>query len=144
MQAAVEVLIKHPDVDPQRLIYYGRSLGGGAVGTLLEEHPPAALILQSTFTSVVDMALETFHVPSFMVRDPYRTLDALTHYEGPTLIIHGDRDTLVPYSHGEALYAAAQRGEMITYDCGHNDCPPSWPLFWEDIGSFLARAGVLD
>jgi len=143
MRAAIEALSARPDVDPGRIVLYGRSLGGGAVSTLLDHHPPAALILQSTFTSVVDMAWQTFKMPSFLVRDPYRSLDALERYDGPVLVIHGDRDTLIPPSHGAALAAASRRAELITYECGHNDCPPNWPRFFRDIESFLLRAGVL-
>ena len=38
------------------------------------------------------------------------------------------------------MAGAAQNGRLITYDCAHNDCPPSWPIFWRDVEFFLDEA----
>jgi hypothetical protein len=143
MRAAYDAVVARPDVDPERVVLYGRSLGGGAVATLLGERPVAALILQSTFTSAADMAWDLFKVPGFIVRDTYPTRDALERYAGPTLVIHGRHDEIIPYAHGEALQRAAREAELVTYACGHNDCPPSWAEFWHDVERFLREQGVL-
>jgi len=143
MRAAYDAVVARPDVDPDRVVLYGRSLGGGAVATLLGERPIAALILQSTFTSVADMAWDLFKVPGFIVRDTFPTRQALEHYAGPTLVIHGRHDEIIPYAHGEALQRTARDAELVTYACGHNDCPPSWPAFWRDVEHFLRAHGLL-
>ena len=57
------------------------------------------------------------------------------------LVQHGTRDRTVPFAHGEQLAAAARRGEMMRYACGHNDCP--WERMMEDLLGFLDRQGVV-
>jgi hypothetical protein len=143
MRSAYDAAVARPDVDPNAVVLYGRSLGGGAVATLLGQREVAGLILQSTFTSAADMAWDLFKVPGWLVRDPYPTREALERYDGPTLVIHGEADDLIPYAHGQALQRAARDAELITYACGHNDCPPSWPAFWRDIERFLREHEIL-
>ncbi|MBW2274220.1 MAG: alpha/beta hydrolase [Deltaproteobacteria bacterium] len=141
--AGYDLLASRPDVDSARIAAYGRSLGGGAVSALLAQRPVAALILQSTFTSVADMAKHIFAVPAFLIRDPFRNLEAVKDYDGPVLVIHGRQDDMIPYEQGVALAKAAQRGTLVTYECRHNDCPPDWRRFWRDIADFLRAAGLL-
>jgi hypothetical protein len=140
--AAYDALVARKDVDPSRIVLFGRSLGGGAVCALAAKRPSAALILLSTFTSVQSLASH-FLVPGFLVLDPFDNLALVGSYSGPVLVVHGSNDNLIPYDHGTALYRAAQRGKMLTYDCRHNDCPPSWDAFWQDVESFLLGAGII-
>jgi pimeloyl-ACP methyl ester carboxylesterase len=141
--ASYDTLIARKDVDPSRIVLFGRSLGGGVVCALAAERPSAALILLSAFTSVRSCAAK-FFVPGFLVLDRFDNLAVVGSYPGPVLVVHGRHDSLIPYEHGVALHGAAQRGEMLTYDCGHNDCPPSWDTFWRDLELFLLDAGIID
>jgi hypothetical protein len=140
--AAYDALLSRKDVDPSRIVLFGRSLGGGAVCALTLERPSAALILMSAFTSVESMAAK-FGVPNFLVRDPFNNLEAVKRYAGPVLVIHGLHDSIIPYSHGTALHQAAQNSTLITYKAGHNDCPPDWNQFWKDIMLFLNNTGII-
>lgn len=140
--AAYDALLSRKDVDPSRIILFGRSLGGGAVCALTLERPSAALILMSTFTSVQSMAAK-FGIPKFLVRDPFNNLEAVKRYKGPILVIHGLHDNIIPFSHGTALHQAAQNSTLITYKAGHNDCPPDWNQFWKDITIFLNNNGII-
>jgi len=140
---AYDTLVGRKDVDPSRIVLLGRSLGGGAVCALAARRPSAALILMSAFTSVRAFASK-FLAPGFLIKDPFDNLASVKSYPGPVLVMHGRHDTLVPYKHGVSLYRAAQRGEMITYDCAHNDFPPSWQIFWQDVESFLRNTGILE
>lgn len=140
--AAYDWLTSRHDVDSSRIVFVGRSLGGGAVCALARHRPSAALILMSTFTSARSFARK-FLVPSFLVRDPFDNLSVVKNYPGPVLIIHGNHDTLIPYSHGKALHAAARRAEMITYNAGHNDCPQDWDIFWKDMEGFLLENNII-
>jgi len=137
-----DLLIKRPDVDRQRIIYHGRSLGGGAVCALAEKHPPAALILMSTFTSIVDMS-RGYLVPGFLIKDPFKNIEAVKTLDIPILIIHGRHDDIIPYQHAEKLHAAARTSKLITYEADHNSCPPDWAVFWKDVESFLKSAKIL-
>jgi pimeloyl-ACP methyl ester carboxylesterase len=140
---AYNVLIEREDVDPAKIILFGRSLGGGAVCLLAAERSSAALILMSTFTGTRSFA-KKYLVPSFLVRDPFDNLAVVRHYSGPVLVVHGRFDEVIPYSHGIALHKAAPRAAMITYACDHNDCPPDWEIFWRDIEAFLSTSGIIE
>ena len=139
---AYDILIERKDVDPAKIILFGRSLGGGAVCTLAAERPSAALILMSTFTSARSFAKKYF-APGFLVRDPFNNLAVVRNYPEPVIIFHGKFDEVIPYSHGLALYKSAPRATMITYESGHNDCPPNWEMFWRDIETFLHDSGII-
>lgn len=138
-------LAARPEIDATRLVYHGRSLGGGVAGALAAARPPAALILMSTFTSLDDMA-KRYLVPAPLARvlmgDHYRTVDVLRERRFPVLVIHGDRDGVVPYAHGRAL-AEAAGARLVTYRAGHNDCPPSWDALYREIGAFLRDADLI-
>ena len=139
---AYDRLAARKDVDPSRIVLFGRSLGGGAVCDLALKRPSAALILMSAFKSVSAFAVR-YLAPAFMIRDPFDNLAAVRQYPGPVLVIHGAFDEVVPFSHGRELHAAARNGKMIAYEAGHNDCPPDWPAFWRDVEEFLRGAGVI-
>jgi uncharacterized protein len=140
LRAALERLAADPRIDAERIVYHGRSLGGGALGTLLPTHPPRALVLESTFTSVPDVAR---WAPRFLVPDHFDTLRSLKHYEGPVLVIHGTRDEVVPVEHARRLAAARPNAELVLYEAGHNDMPPPGSDYWARIEAFVVEAGVL-
>jgi fermentation-respiration switch protein FrsA (DUF1100 family) len=108
-------------MDGTRIVGYGRSLGGGAVAQLAARRPVAALILESSFTSVRAFARQ-FFAPGFLVRDPFDTMAVLVSYRGPLLVLHGSRDTIAPPAHGRALAAAVPGATFVELPCGHNDC----------------------
>jgi pimeloyl-ACP methyl ester carboxylesterase len=133
---AYDRLVERDGVDPGRIVLFGRSLGGGAVCLLAAQRPSAGLILMSTFTSARSFA-GRYLAPEFLVRDPLDNLLVVRSYSGPVLVMHGIRDEVIPYRHGVSLYRAAKQGKMITYNSGHNDCPPNWNIFWKDIETYL-------
>jgi pimeloyl-ACP methyl ester carboxylesterase len=137
MADAYDYLVSRPDVDPGRIVAYGRSVGGGAACALIRDRPVAALILESSFSSVRRMA-RRHGLFGPLVRDPFDNLSAVSEFEGPVLVIHGRSDRLIPPEHGEALAERAPSGELVLFDCGHNDCPRPWP----EVRSFLVRNGI--
>ena len=140
--AAYDMLAARHDVDPSKIVFYGRSLGGGAVCALAAQRAAAALILASTFTGIRAMA-SRYLVPGFMVRDPFDNLTVVRDFSGPVLIVHGRYDDIIPFHHGTTLQMAAHRATLLAYDCGHNDCPPDAERFWRDIATFLRKAGII-
>ncbi len=140
--AAYDILTVREDVDASRIVLFGRSLGGGAVCALAVQRPSAALILMSTFISARSFAVK-YLAPGFLVRDPFENIKAVKNYPGPLLVMHGKFDEVIPYRHGLTLYRAAQKGKMVTYESGHNDCPPNWKVFWQDMESFLRKTGII-
>lgn len=126
-------LIDRPEVDPDRLIYHGRSLGGGAVCALADRHEPAALILQSTFTSLSDLAWHHYMAPSFLLRDEFDNEAYLAEADIPVFLSHGIHDEIIPVGQARQLHRAAPDSELLELECGHNDCP----MRWDRIAGFL-------
>jgi fermentation-respiration switch protein FrsA (DUF1100 family) len=139
---AYDVLVTREDVDSSRIVLLGRSVGGGAVCRLAANRPSAALILMSSFISIRSMASK-YLVPYFLVRDPFDNLAIVRTYQGPVLVVHGRYDEIIPFSHGKTLFQAAKQGKIITYESGHNDCPPSWDTFWREIETFLKDSDLI-
>lgn len=142
MAAAYDWLVEQPHVDRARMVAYGRSLGGGAACALARKRPLSALILQSTFTDLRPFA-NGMGLPSALLRDPFDNRSVVAGFDGPVLIMHGDHDDIIPYSHGKALADAARRGRLITYRCRHNDCPPDLAGWVRDQRAFLEEHGLL-
>lgn len=140
----VDRLLSRPDVDRERVIYHGRSVGGGVAADLASVRPPRVLILESTFRSVEAMA-GRFWAPPFLIKNPYRTQEVLRQAEFPTLIFHGSEDRIIPVEHGRALRDAARRGEYHEFPCDHNDLlgSPYEAQYWQRIHDFLIERGVL-
>jgi fermentation-respiration switch protein FrsA (DUF1100 family) len=138
MLAAFEWVRGRRDLDPERIVAHGRSLGGGAACLLAASRPVRALILESTFTSVRSFAGK-FGAPSFLVRDPFDNLDVVRRFAGPLLVLHGERDEVIPAEHGRLLAAAGRNAELAFLPCGHNDCD----MDWSRVHSFLAKARIL-
>ncbi|HEY7637010.1 MAG TPA: alpha/beta hydrolase [Gemmatimonadales bacterium] len=136
--AAFDWARRQPSVDSTRIIAYGRSVGGGAAAALAEERAVAAMILESTFTSVRAFALR-YGAPGLLVRDRFDNLTAVRRFERPLLILHGEYDQTIPVVHGRALHAAQPASELHLMPCGHNDCRRPWPV----IERFLVSHGVL-
>ncbi|KAM7513019.1 hypothetical protein LguiB_011894 [Lonicera macranthoides] len=123
-QAALDHLAQRTDIDTSRIVVFGRSLGG-AVGAVVTKNNPdkvAALILENTFTSILDMAgvllpfLKWFiggagskgpKVLNCLVRSPWSTIDVIGQVKQPILFLSGLQDEMVPPFHMEMLYAKA-------------------------------------
>lgn len=142
-EAAWDTLVARPDVDAQRIVVMGRSLGGGPAAEMARSRGAAALILQSTFTDVGTMAARHSGIPPFLIRDRWQPLEAVRAYDGPVLVIHGRKDRIVSPRHGEALAAARPGIRFLPLDCAHNDCPPPGENWWREVRGFLVEAGVL-
>jgi pimeloyl-ACP methyl ester carboxylesterase len=140
--AAYDELVRQPEVDPARVVAYGRSLGAGASAVLAQERPLAAMVLLSAFTTPRAFA-RRYLLPGFLVRDRFEVLQAVTAFRGPVLVVHGERDEVIPFAHGRALAAAGVDAILIAHDCAHNDCPPDWEQHVEQVLRFLAAKGVL-
>jgi pimeloyl-ACP methyl ester carboxylesterase len=138
---AYDTIIQHPQVDPQRIILFGHSVGGGAVSILAAERPSSGMILLSTFASVAALAHEHW-LPGFAVLDAFDNLPVVRSYPHPLLIIHGKHDQTIPYRHSAALHTAAQQSEFVSLECGHNDCIQDWERFWSELTPFFERTGV--
>jgi fermentation-respiration switch protein FrsA (DUF1100 family) len=132
-RAARASLLDRPGVDAGRVLYVGESLGGAVAVALAHEAPPAGVVLVSTFTSVRDIARRHYpFVPAAAVPDAYPSLRLVGELRAPLLVLHGDRDDLVPLMYGQELYDAAPEPKRmhVLAGVGHNDlvdgAGPEW------------------
>ena len=126
-RAARRALLEQAEVDGPRISYLGESLGGAVALRLASEEEPHRLILQSTFTSVRDLArLHYPFLPGALVPDAYPSIRRVRELSAPLLVLHGERDDIVPASHGRTLYEEAAGPKRIrTFPgLGHNDLVP--------------------
>ena len=124
-RAARAYLLGRTDVDASHLVYFGESLGAAVAIALAVEQSPAAMVLRSPFTSLVDVG--RVHYPflpvTLLLRDRFASLDAIRDVGCPVLIIAGDRDRVVPVGQSRRLYDAirAPKGLVIIAGADHND-----------------------
>jgi pimeloyl-ACP methyl ester carboxylesterase len=140
--AAYDWLTSQNEVDGERIVAYGRSLGGGAAADLTLDRPVGALALQSTFTSTPSLAREML-LPGFLVRDRFDNLGAVASFDGPVLLMHGVDDDVIAYDHAEGLASARPGLEVTELDCAHNDCASEWPVIRGSLLTFLGANGLL-
>jgi hypothetical protein len=95
--------------EANRLVLYGESLGSGVVVRLAADRPVGGVILDAPYTSTADVARRTyFWLPvDLLMRDPFRSIDLIGRLKAPLLVLHGERDGLIPVAMGERLFAAA-------------------------------------
>ncbi|MDY7014645.1 MAG: alpha/beta hydrolase [Cyanobacteriota bacterium] len=119
IDAAYSYLTQKLGISPQKIIAYGRSVGGGSAVDLASRQPVAGLILESTFTQAFRVVIP-FPVFPF---DKFRNLDKIQNITCPVLIIHGMEDTTVPFSHGRQLFQAAPEPKLFlgVEGASHND-----------------------
>jgi uncharacterized protein len=91
------------------VVLLGVSLGTGVASQMANERPVAAIVLETPYTSVVDIAAALFpFVPvRWLLLDRFDTLSRIAAVRAPVLVAHGDRDDVIPFAHGEAVFAAA-------------------------------------
>jgi len=134
-------LVERDDVDGSRVVMHGRSLGGGVVGVLSARRGAAALVLESTFTNVPDVA-SRWLAPATFIEDRFDTRAVLARSSVPVLILHGVRDDVVPFKHARELHRVAWDSRLIAFQAGHSI--PQSDDYWERIRDFLEESGVLD
>ncbi len=118
-EAAYNYLINNRHVPPGRIIAWGRSLGAAAAVDLAARHPLAGLIMESAFTSAFRV-LTRFALLPF---DKFPNLTKIGKVRCPVLVIHGKRDGIISFYHGETLFAAANHPKVSYWvdRAGHND-----------------------
>jgi fermentation-respiration switch protein FrsA (DUF1100 family) len=122
-EAAWQYLTEYRNIDPERIILFGESLGGAVAAWLAAREKPGALVLASSFTSVPDMAAKLFPIlpVRLLSRFEYDTLKSLKSVSCPVFIAHSPEDEVVPYVQGRALYAAApEPKQFLQLQGGHN------------------------
>jgi len=122
--AAWQYLTEERQVNPNQIIVFGRSLGGAVASWLAQSHTPGALILESTFTSLPDIAATLYpYLPVRpLLRFEYNTAEYLGRVNCPVLIVHSRDDEIMPFSHGWRLFEMAKEPkEFLEISGTHNE-----------------------
>ncbi|MBI2440380.1 MAG: alpha/beta hydrolase [Lentisphaerae bacterium] len=108
-QAAWQYLTEKRGIPPDKIVVFGRSLGGAIAAELAARIAPAALIIEASFTSVPDLGARLYpYLPiRLLCRFRYNTRESLKAVHCPVLIAHSREDEMIPFAHGQKLYAVA-------------------------------------
>jgi fermentation-respiration switch protein FrsA (DUF1100 family) len=146
-EAALGYLREQRGIPLEELIFYGHSLGGAVAAWLAARYPPKALIIESGFTSIPDIAADLYpYLPTrLLTRLHYDTLKNLQAVSSPVLIIHSREDEIIPFQHGQRLYAAAgEPKRFLEIQGDHNGgFLLSGQRYPKGIDDFLNLPGVL-
>jgi uncharacterized protein len=123
-ETAYNYLIEAKNISPNKIVIFGRSLGGAVATWLAEKQPTAALILESSFTSIADIGKHYYpYLPtSLIARIKYPSIKRISNVTPSVLIIHSINDEIIPYEHGQQLYQAANEPKsFLEINGGHNE-----------------------
>jgi len=142
-EAAWRYLIKERQVNPNEVIIFGRSLGGAVAAWLAQSHTPGALILESTFTSLPDIAGTLYpYVPvRLLLRFHYNTAEYLGRVNCPVLIVHSRNDEIMPFNHGRRLFEMAKEPKEFLEITGTHNAGfiTSGKLYEEGLNAFISE-----
>lgn len=124
-RAAYRHLVDSRGIPPEQIVLFGESLGCAVTVELATSHRSAAVVLEAPFTSVPDMSRLVFPMlpVGAFIKNRYDNLSKIGRLRTPLLVMHGDRDEVVPFWMGERLFAAAAEPKRFfkIVGAGHND-----------------------
>ena len=123
-QAAWDYLINSRRIPANQIIVFGRSLGGAIGAWLGTQHTPAAVIIESSFSSGVDMArrIYPFMPVRLITRLQYPVADYASRLNCPVLVVHSRHDEIIPFAMGQEIYASVkQRKQFLVLSGDHNN-----------------------
>lgn len=139
--AAWRYLTDDRGIAAEDIIVFGRSLGGAVASWLAVQEKPAALIVDSSFTSVPDIGREAYPwLPvRLLSRFEHSTRDHVAESTCPVLVVHSRDDEIIPFHHGKAIYSAANEPKtFLEIRGGHNDAhTTSAATYLDGVQSFL-------
>lgn len=131
IETAYRYLTQELNISPDRIIAFGRSVGGGSAVDLASRFSVGGLILESTFTQAFQVVIP-FPVFPF---DKFRNQAKLKQIQVPVLIIHGTQDEVIPFTHGQRLWETANSPKYRFWveNANHNDVP------WVDSQAYVKQ-----
>jgi acetyl esterase/lipase len=137
VKATVKYCVKYLNVSQSRMIIMGRSIGTGPACWITrmmcaQGGPPAGLVLQSPYTSIRDVASGYIGATaSYLLADRWNNRENLAEVECPVLVMHGDKDTVIPFSHSQNLLEAMRVANEARAE-GEPTRPASMNLFVQE------------
>ncbi len=124
VRAAYRFLVEGEEVERNRLIYFGESLGAAVVSELATEHPPGGLVLRSPFTDLAEVgrAHYPFLPVGVLLRERYPVIEHIRRVDVPLTVVYGTRDSIVPPEQSrEVAEAAPGLATVVAIEANHND-----------------------
>mgnify|MGYP000247266991 CR=1 FL=1 len=126
----------------ERLVYYGESLGTAVAVKAASERPPSALVLEAPPSSIADVAAAHYwYLPvRLLISDPWDSLSRIAKVGAPLLVMHGERDPVVPIRFGRKLFAAAAEPKQAIWhaEALHTDIL-TYPDVVRDVLDFIRQ-----
>ena len=138
--AALAHLVEQLKIPLERIIIHGRSVGGGPALYLAAKTDVAGLIVDSSFVTAFRVVTRIPLVPF----DKFQNISRIGKVSCPVLVIHGRKDEVIPFWHGEALFRQARAPKRCCWldDASHNQVPAeARQICWRAIGSFAESLG---
>lgn len=139
-RAAFDWLTVTKEIQPDEITIFGRSLGGAIAVDLAGRVDCRGLIMESSFTSAVDMGrmIYPFLPISWLMRFDYNSLEKINKVNCPVLVTHSPTDEMIPFEMGRRVYqAASEPKEFVEIFGGHND------LVYFTDESYLEAIGII-
>ena len=146
-EAALRYLRNRKDVDPKGLVFFGRSLGAAVAADLATREECSALILETPFASIREMARAVFPFLPLgpLLRTRYDAVEKIRKVKVPVLVLHGDRDEVIPFEQGKKVFDAAPSPKEFYTIRGahHNDTYiVGGDAYFAVLKDFIDRAAV--
>ena len=142
--AAWRWLVETRGEPAERVVILGRSLGGAVAIELAGRHPPAALVVESTFTSLADIGQHHYRLlpVRLLLKHRYESIDKVSKITCPKLFLHGTDDRLIPLVNGRRLYEAATAPkQFVETPGGHNTAGFTHsPTYAKRLAAFIDEA----
>ncbi len=146
-KAAYDYLVSRDDIHKEKIIVIGESLGGTVATDLCLHRTARALVLESTFVSLVEEAHDLYPgLPvQYFLLEKYDTLSHIKYIHIPKLIVHGVHDEVVPFKHAKILYDAASfPKQFLSFEGGHSDGVfKSSEAYKSELKNFLEKNKIL-
>ena len=142
-EAAWNYLTESRGINAKQIVIFGRSLGASIASWLASKHPPAALVIESGFTSIPSMAkrIYPFLPVRWLTYFQYDTKNNVTKISCPILVVHSKNDEIIPFEEGREIYnAAPETRQFLELQGGHNDgFLISGSIYVEGLRSFISE-----
>jgi fermentation-respiration switch protein FrsA (DUF1100 family) len=142
-RAAYRHAVEEKGVAPKDLVLFGESLGAAIAVQMALDRPAGALVLESPFTSIPEMARAAYpFLPPIgpLIRTRYETIAKVQRLTLPLLVLHGERDQIVPFAQGRRVFEAAGGSKRFFAipGAGHNDTYVSGgEAYWRALRDFF-------
>ncbi len=140
-RAGLRAVVEGAGLPEERVVLFGRSLGGAVAVDLAQERPLGGVILESTFSSLEDAGRSMFGpLGAWVARGRFDSASKIDHVTAPLLFFHGDRDEVVDLSLGRRLFEHAPEPKTfeLLQGAGHNDTVVvGGAAYFDRIGRFL-------